>query len=108
MTAMTYTPSSPRDRRQARRNGRRPKKPRRRQALELLSGCPDGCAEGILLANGFTADLLVELIRLRLVSAHAERMVTDGKVTQAARLGITDEGRRALASDTSNQRVEPA
>jgi hypothetical protein len=53
-------------------------------------------------ANGFKADLLVELIRLGLVSAHAERMLTDGKVTEVARLGITDEGRRALASDTIN------
>src|SRR5262245_30320872 len=96
---MTYT-SFPRDRWPARRDGRRPKKPGRRQALELLAGCPGGCAEGVLLANGFTAELLVELICVGPAAAHAERMVNDGKVTEVARLGITDEGLRALVSDT--------
>src|SRR5262245_22287218 len=105
---MTYKPSSPDDRWPARRNGRHPEKPGQRQALELLAGCPSGCPDSVLLASGFTVDLLVELIRVGLVSAHAERMVTDGKVTEVARLGITDEGRRALASDPANQGVEPA
>jgi hypothetical protein len=56
-------------------------KPDRRRALELLAACPDGCTE---------AELLVELVRAGLASAHAERMVTDGKMTEVARVKRLD------------------
>jgi hypothetical protein len=45
---------------------RRPRhgpKPDRRRALELLAASPDGCTEALMFANGFTAELLVELVR---------------------------------------------
>ena len=35
----------------------------RRRALELLAASPDGCTEAIMLAHGFTVEMLVELIR---------------------------------------------
>ena len=44
---------------------RRPRhgpKPDRRRALELLAASPDGCTEALMFANGFTAQLLVELV----------------------------------------------
>jgi hypothetical protein len=39
----------------------------------LLAASPDGCTEALMFANGFTAELLVELVRAGLASAHAER-----------------------------------
>ena len=74
----------------------RPKKPDRRQALELLTACPDGCTDTLMLANGFTAELLVELIHTRLASAQAERMVAAGKPIEVARVRITEAGRRVV------------
>jgi hypothetical protein len=32
-------------------------------ALEMLAGCPDGCPESVLRANGFAIGLLGKLIR---------------------------------------------
>ena len=46
----------------------------RRRVLELLAS-PDGCTEPLLLANGFSADLLIELVRAGLVSAQVEGMM---------------------------------
>jgi hypothetical protein len=37
--------------------------PDRRRALELLAGSRDGCTEAIMLAHGFSIDLMVELIK---------------------------------------------
>ena len=33
------------------------------RALRLLAGSPHGCTEAILLAHGFTAELLADLLR---------------------------------------------
>jgi hypothetical protein len=44
------------------RRSRAPK-PNRLRALELLAGSPDGMTEAMLLAHGFTIDMLVDLIR---------------------------------------------
>jgi hypothetical protein len=46
----------------------------RRRALKLLTGSTDGCTEAILLAHGFTVDMLAGLIRAGLATAQAERM----------------------------------
>jgi hypothetical protein len=51
---------------------RRDPKPDRRRALELLAASRDGCTESIMLAHGFTIEMLVELVRDGLASAHAE------------------------------------
>ena len=48
---------------------RRGPKPDRHRALELLSGSPDGMTEAILLAHGFTIDVLADLIRAGLATA---------------------------------------
>ena len=52
---------------------RRGPKPDRRRALELLAASPDGCTEALMFANGFTAELLVELVRAGVATAKAER-----------------------------------
>jgi hypothetical protein len=66
-------------------------KPDRRRALELLAASPDGCTEALMFANGFTAELLIELVRAGLASAHAERMVAknDGGRADEAQPGWT-------------------
>ena len=45
-----------------------------------------------MFANGFTAELLIELVRAGLASAHAERMIGDGKMTEVARVKLTEAG----------------
>jgi hypothetical protein len=53
-----------------RRNVRKRNPPgTRRRALELLAASRDGCTEAIMLAHGFTIDLLVELVRAGLATA---------------------------------------
>ena len=81
-------------------------KPDRRRALELLAASPDGCTEALMFANGFTAELLVELVRAGLASAHAERMVADGKMMETARVKISEAGWRALTADVINARAK--
>jgi hypothetical protein len=48
---------------------------KRRRALELLADSADGCTEAIMVAHGFTVDMLVELINAGLATARAERTV---------------------------------
>src|SRR5262245_24176573 len=81
-------------------------KPDRRRALELLAASPDGCTEALMFANGFTAELLIELMRAGLASAHAECLVADGKVTEVARMKLSDAGWQALADDAINVRAK--
>jgi hypothetical protein len=84
---------------------RRGAKPDRRRALELLAASP-GCTEALMFANGFTAELLVELVRAGLASAHAERMVVGGKMMEAARVKISEAGWQALAGEAVNGRAK--
>jgi hypothetical protein len=69
----------------------------RRRALELLGASPHGCTEAIMIAHGFTVDMLVKLIRAGLASAGTERMVAGGRSIEVTRVRITEAGRRALA-----------
>jgi hypothetical protein len=50
-----------------------------------------------MLAHGFTVELLVELMRAGFATAKGERVRAGGKSIKAARLRITEAGRRALA-----------
>jgi hypothetical protein len=75
---------------------RRGPKPDRRRALELLAASPDGCTEALMFANGFTAELLVDLCIAELAIATPERMVTGGRTVEVVRMKITEAGRRAL------------
>jgi hypothetical protein len=51
-----------------------------------------------MLANDFTVDMLVELVRGRLASAEPERMIADGRTIEVTRLRITDAGVRTLGA----------
>jgi hypothetical protein len=54
---------------------RRGPKPDRRRALELLASCRDGCTEAIMLAHGFSIDMMVELMNAGLATAKTERVL---------------------------------
>ena len=69
----------------------------RRRALELLASCPAGCSEAVLLAHGFTVDMLVELVTARLATAQTERMVAGGRRVEVIRFRITETGRQMLS-----------
>jgi hypothetical protein len=71
-------------------------KPDRRRALELLAASRDGCTEAIMLAHGFSIDMMVELVNAGLASATTERVVAGKHRVEVARLRITEAGRRAL------------
>jgi hypothetical protein len=67
----------------------------RYRALAFLAGCPDGCAETLLVVNGFTVDLMVEVVRDGLASATPERVVS-GRACR--RGGVLRLERRASCS----------
>ena len=69
----------------------------RRRALAVLADSPDGCTEAIMLAHGFTAELLIELVRADLATASTERVGRGRKPVEVVRMKITEAGRRALA-----------
>ena len=71
-------------------------KQQRRRALELLEASIDGCTEAIILAYGFKAEVLVELVNAELATSTIERMVIGGRGLKVIRLRITAAGRRAL------------
>jgi hypothetical protein len=65
-------------------------------ALTLLADSgPGGCPEALLLAHGFTTDLLTDLLRGGLATKHHETMSAGGRTIDVVRLRITDAGRKA-------------
>ena len=68
----------------------------RLRALRIISRCPDGCTEAILLAHGFTIGMLAELVFDRLAATKVEKTRAGGKTMNVVRLRITDAGRQAL------------
>jgi hypothetical protein len=67
----------------------------RRRALIVLAESLDGCTEAIMLAHGFTAELLVELVQEDLATVITERG-GGSKSLEVIRFKITEAGRRAL------------
>jgi hypothetical protein len=80
---------------------RRGPKPKRRRVLELLAASRDGCTEAIMLAHGFTIDLLVELVRAGLATAKAERVLAAGRAVEVA----TEDHRGGAASAGVNSSI---
>jgi hypothetical protein len=76
-------------------------KPTRRRALELLASCRDGCTEAIMLAHGFTIDMMVELVRAGLATAESERVVAGSKTIEVARVRITEGGDTRIRASSS-------
>jgi hypothetical protein len=67
-----------------------------RRALELIASRPRGCTKGLLLADGFAADMLADLVREGLATAHRGAVRAGGRQIRVERFRITDAGRRAL------------
>ena len=77
------------------REGHRPEHPPdRRHALQLLAARKDDCTEGILRANGFSISDMAELVRAKLASATAERVVAGSPKMEIAR--VSAQRRRSL------------
>jgi hypothetical protein len=68
------------------------------QALELLAGNPRGCTKGRLLADGFTVDMLADLVREGLATPQRGTLRVGGRTIRVERYRITDDGRSALES----------
>jgi hypothetical protein len=63
------------------------------RALQLLARHPDGCAEAVLLADGFFVGALAVLVVDGFATMH--RTATD--VGNVVWMEITEEGRKAIA-----------
>jgi hypothetical protein len=68
-----------------------------RRVLDLLdAGSPHGLTENVLLARGFTVEMLIGLVTEGLASAESERVRAGRRIIEVGRIQITDAGRRAL------------
>ena len=68
-----------------------------RWALTLLADSgPGGCPEALLLAHGFTVDVVDGLLSNGLATKHHETMSAGGRMIEVVRVRITDAGRKAL------------
>jgi hypothetical protein len=84
---------------------RRGPKPDRRRALGLLAASADGCTEAVMLAHGFSIDMLVELINAGLATARPKRILVGGYQEGRTRVRITQEGRRALGGIATSRLI---
>jgi len=79
---------------------RMPRKPRlgpeRCSALGILADAPRGLTEDLLLARGFTREVLASLVRDGLATTRTEITRGGGREVEAVRMRITDAGRRAI------------
>jgi hypothetical protein len=68
-----------------------------RRALRLLAGSPLGATEAIMLAHGFTIEMLTILVRDGLATATPETVHAGKRPVEVVRVRITAAGRLALA-----------
>jgi hypothetical protein len=69
---------------------------RAREALELLASDPHGTTEAFMHGHGFSLRTLVGLVHARLATVQSEIVIAGGERVVAARIKITDAGRRAI------------
>jgi hypothetical protein len=70
--------------------------PERRSALGILADAPHGLTEAILLAHGFTTELLASLVRDGLATVRRESVNAGERRVEVTRIRITDAGRKAI------------
>ena len=68
----------------------------RNRALRLLAEHPDGCTGAVLMAHGFSLELLNELIGAGLATASTESVTRGSKPVEILLVKVTEAGRRAL------------
>jgi hypothetical protein len=61
-----------------------------------LAGSTTGCTEAFVLANGFSTEMLAEMISAGLATAHPESVHVSGRLIEVTRVRITQAGRRSL------------
>jgi hypothetical protein len=66
------------------------------RALELLSRSPDGVNEALLLAHGFTPQMLTGFVRSGLATWHHRTMKAGGRTIDVNYMMITAAGRRTI------------
>jgi hypothetical protein len=66
------------------------------RALRLLAGSPHGCTEAIMLAHGFTDEILGRLVMNGLATAAPGIKYAGNRPIEVTRLAITDAGRQAI------------
>jgi hypothetical protein len=69
----------------------------RRRALRLLARYPDGCAEAVLLAEGFAVGQLAVLVVDGFAKMYRTPTEVDGRQKNVIWMEITEEGRNAIA-----------
>jgi hypothetical protein len=70
-----------------------------RQALELLAEAgPHGNTLDLLIANGFPAEMLADLVRDGLAMMQGETVRVDERAIEIIRVMITDAGQSAIES----------
>jgi hypothetical protein len=68
-----------------------------RRALKKLAGTPRGLTGHLLIAHGFSVDMLSGLVRAELATVVTEPMREPrGVINMIERIRITDAGRRAI------------
>jgi hypothetical protein len=73
-----------------------------RGLLDLLAESLNGATDALMIAHGFTLDLMTGLVRRGFVTAQPERTFAGGKPVDRTRVKITEAGRQALASKTQS------
>jgi hypothetical protein len=68
-----------------------------RRALEMLAH-QDGCAEAVLLADGFSIDQLAGLVVQGYAVMQRRRVDISGRMRTVVWMQITDAGRKAIAA----------
>jgi hypothetical protein len=71
-------------------------------ALSLLAGLSHGCTEAILLAHGFTIEMLTVLVRGGLATATPKIVHGGGRPSRAAVASVTGPKNRAASSSSFN------
>ena len=75
-----------------------PLSPEWRRALEELANASvrDGATEAVLLARGFTAEMVASLVLSGLAETSVETLKVGGRGVEVVRIRITDAGRFVL------------
>jgi hypothetical protein len=68
-----------------------------RRALRILARSPNGCTEAIMMARGFTLDLLATLVIERLAKAEEHATMAGSNRMKVVWITITAAGRQAIA-----------
>jgi hypothetical protein len=71
----------------------------RLRALLLLARNPNGCTEAMMMAHGFTTEMLEEFVTTGLAKASPEQMKIARRQRKVICFQITDLGRKAAADN---------